>query len=275
METFKEKWPMVSVVMATYNDPLGYLNLSVESIIKQTYKNWELLIVDDSTKSEVIDTLDAFAKKDSRIKIVRKNYKLGFVKSLNVGIQESSGTYIARMDSDDISKLNRLEKEVAFLEENRDIDIVGSNIEIIDEKSTVIGNRTYKVEEDKIKRNAFFRNPLAHPSVMYRRQSIIKLSGYDENYKMAEDYELWLRALKFGMKISTIPEVLLSYRMGNDYYKKRSKENWKYNILAKKKNFYWSVYNIAGILLSLILYNLPIAFIRKLYEIDRKKGDKL
>jgi len=266
---------MVSVVMATYNDPLDYLTLSVESIIKQTYKNWELLIVDDSTKSEVIDTLDTFGKKDSRIKIVRKNNKLGFVKSLNVGIHESCGTYIARMDSDDISKLNRLEKEVAFLEENKDIDIVGSNIEIIDEKSTVIGNRIYEVEEYKIKRNSFFRNPLAHPSVMYRRQSIIKLGGYDEKYKMAEDYELWLRALKSGMKISNIPEVLLSYRMGGDYYKKRSKENWKYNILAKKKNFYWSAYNIGGVSLSFILYNLPTIFIRKLYEIDRKKGDKL
>ena len=92
---------------------------------------------------------------------------------------------------------------------------------------------------------------------------------------MAEDYELWLRALKSGMKISNIPEVLLSYRMGSDYYKKRSKENWKYNILAKKKNFYWSAYNIGGVSLSFILYNLPTIFIRKLYEIDRKKGDKL
>ena len=275
MEISKEKMPTVSVVMATYNDPLDYLKLSVESIINQTYSNWELLIVDDSTKSEVIDGLNAFERKDSRIRIIRGNYKLGFVKSLNVGIQESRGIYIARMDSDDISKSNRLEKEISFLEENQDIDIVGANIEIIDEKCNVIGNRTYEIEENKIRRNSFFRNPLAHPTVMYRKQAIIKLDGYDENFKMAEDYELWLRAIKAGIKISNIPEVLLSYRMGNDYYKKRSKENWKYNLLAKRKNFYWSTYNIVGILLSLSLYNLPTFFIRKLYEIDRKKGDNL
>ena len=230
------KEPEISVIMATYNDPITYVKLSVDSIRRQTFTDWEFIIADDSTDASVKNLLDEYAKNDQRIKILRFKRKLGFVASLNAALTQATGEYVARMDADDISFSERLEREKFFLDNNPDVTVVGASVEIIDANGKVTGKRNYGTDFSEIKKHAFFRNPLAHPTVMFRRKSVMKLNCYDEEFSMAEDYELWLRLIKTGHELANLPERLLSYRMGDEYYKRRPRKNWEYNFAAKKKN---------------------------------------
>lgn len=111
--------PLVSVIMATFNEPKKYIEESVSSILKQTHQNFELLIADDSTNEETIKTVDEFAAKDSRIVVIRKSKRMGFVHALNESLCQVKGEYIARMDADDIAHFDRLEKQVAFFSKQR------------------------------------------------------------------------------------------------------------------------------------------------------------
>ncbi len=264
---------LVSVVMATYNDSIEYLNLSINSILEQSYKDIELVIIDDSNNDETLKYLIRKSKDDFRIKLVHNETKLGFVKSLNFGITISRGKYIARMDSDDISLPQRIEKQVEYLEKNKEVSILGANINIIDENGTVTGIREYRSNYKDICKVLYYRNPLAHPTVMYRTNVIKNLQMYDETFRMAEDYELWLRAIKNNVIINNLPERLVQYRITSDYYKKRSRTNWKYNIKAKQKNFncHYLVRNSVGIALPALLYIMPKSVLKFLYDIDRRK----
>lgn len=267
-----ENAPLVSVLMATYNDQEKYFYSAINSILNQTYGNLELIIVDDSNDEKFILCLKKFQLQDKRIKLIKNKNKLGFVKSLNLGINTAQGEYIARMDSDDIAMPNRIEKQVMYLIENKDVAILGTDIHIIDDDNIVTGSRKYKTSYQEIKNVAFFRNPLAHPTVMYRRKNIKELGLYDEKFSMAEDYELWLRAINKRVVINNLPEKLLNYRICRDYYKKRNKKNWHYNIKAKYKNFYIGIKPISGLVFSIIMYMLPQNVIRILYNLDRGKN---
>jgi len=264
---------LISVVMATYNDRLDYLELAIDSILSQTYRNFEFIIVDDSNKVETINYLQKRAEEDTRIKFIHNEVKLGFVKSLNLGLKLSEGKYIARMDSDDISAVQRFEKQVEFLENNNEIDILGGNINLIDDNGTYTGSRRYKNNFEEIKKTMYYRNPLAHPTVMYKRSILNRIGSYDENFVMAEDYEMWLRAIKKGLVIANLDETLVNYRMCSDYHKKRTFKNWKFNLLAKTKNFNYRYIgkNSLGIMMTLGLMVSPASLLKKMYDKDKKK----
>ena len=115
--------PLVSIVMATYNDKPLYIKKSINSILSQTYKNFEFLILDDSTNKETIDVIDKYSN-DKRVRIFREFKKLGFVSSLNKGLKLSKGEYIARMDGDDVSSRDRIEKQVEYLNTHQSTDIM-------------------------------------------------------------------------------------------------------------------------------------------------------
>lgn len=265
---------LVSVVMATYNDKIEYLEKAINSILLQTFSNIEFIIVDDSVKGETINYLEKRAEEDTRIKFVHNPTKLGFVKSLNLGLKLSTGKYIARMDSDDISCSHRLEKQVQYLETHEEVSILGGNINIIDEDGICTGERKYKTSFKEISKTMFYRNPLAHPTVMYRRNIIDKIGCYDESFSMAEDYEMWLRAIKMGLIVENIDEVLVNYRMCEDYHTKRSYKNWKFNLLAKVKNFNYKYFgkNSLGIMMTVALMVTPSSMLKKLYQSDKKKS---
>lgn len=265
---------LVSVVMATYNDRIEYLQKAIDSILTQTYSNFEFIIIDDSNNIKTINYLESKAQEDNRIKFIHNPSKLGFVKSLNLGLKLSSGKYIARMDSDDISCQYRLEKQVQYLETHEEISILGGNIIIIDEHGNSTGERKYKTSFEEISKTMFYRNPLAHPTVMYRKSILGKIGYYDETFSMAEDYEMWLRAIKMGLIVENIDEVLVNYRMADDYHTKRSYKNWKFNLLAKVKNFNYRYLgrNSLGIVMTVALMVAPSSVLRRLYESDKKKS---
>jgi glycosyltransferase involved in cell wall biosynthesis len=187
-----------------------YILAAIESILNQTYKNIELLIFDDCSTDATIAIIESFT--DKRIKLIKKNKNTGYTNSLIDGIEKAQGIYIARMDSDDISVLSRIEKQVSFLEGNKEYGIVGSYIKTIDtDKKPEIWK--YPITDEKIKCYTIANSPFAHPSVLIRKEVLmLNKLNYNVLYEPCEDYKLWLDLLKVS-KGYNLPEVLVYYRL--------------------------------------------------------------
>lgn len=202
--------PVVSVLMSVYGGK-QYLGQAIQSVLDQTFKDFEFIIVDDGSRDESLKMIRSF--QDPRIVLIENKVNQGLTKSLNVGIAKAKGKYIARMDADDISSANRLEKQVQFLEENQGIWAVGTSAVLIDnngEKKT-----TAKMPSDQqiLGYLMMFGNSLIHPSVMMRTEMIRKIGGYSENCMVAQDYDLWIRILESGGQLANLEEELIKLRV--------------------------------------------------------------
>ena len=201
--------PLISVLMPVYNSEL-YINEAVESILNQTYQNFEFLIYDDHSTDNTVALIEAY--KDCRITLIKKGENTGYTNSLIAGIKSAKGKYIARMDSDDISHLQRFEKQVIFLETNLEYGIVGSRIQTI-RKDNQTQVWDYPLKDEDIRLHTIINSPLAHPSVMIRRDVLDRHTlNYLEVYEPCEDYKLWTGILNFT-KGANLNETLLYYRL--------------------------------------------------------------
>lgn len=261
--------PLVSVVMATYNDKPSYIHEAINSLINQSYENFEILILDDSNEIETIEAIDSYTD-DHRIHIIRDNHKLGFVPSLNKGLQLSKGKYIARMDGDDVASLDRFEKQVAYLEANKDTDILGGQMNVIDENGVATGSRSYPL--GGIKLIAFFtvRSPVAHPSVMFRRTVVDAGYKYDETLPKAEDLDFWIRLYNAGYKFNNLPDTLVNFRVESDFIEKRVVDHAQedYVLKVRRDNFSWKrpFFSTADYLMSYVRKITPDSLKAKRYE---------
>ena len=197
--------------MPVYNAE-KYLEKAINSVLHQTFKDFELIIINDGSTDKSLDIIKSF--KDPRIKLVsRKN--LGIVDSLNEGLEIVKGKYVARMDSDDICDLNRFEKQYNFLETHTRIGLVVSTVELIGEKDEPLNivwpQDRGAITEKQIRENMPKNNCIAHPAIMARTSTIKKYKYH--NQKNGEDYDLWLRMLSDGIRIHKINEPLLKYRL--------------------------------------------------------------
>jgi glycosyltransferase involved in cell wall biosynthesis len=200
--------PEVSVLMAVHNGE-RYLDRAIESILRQSFTDFEFIIVNDASTdaSEVI--CRAYADKDSRIKIVTNKNNLGLAASLNLGLRESRGTYIARMDADDSSRSDRLKYQVSFLERHPEIGICGGAI-CYHRKGRRSIKRFYP-QHELLEAELMFRACFSHPTVMFRRQKILNCGiYYDETFATTQDYEMWLRVL-YAVRGANMPVILLDY----------------------------------------------------------------
>lgn len=265
--------PLVSIVMATYNEPQEFITASIESVLVQTYTNWELLIADDSTNEGTIQIIDSFAQKDKRIKIIREKTRMGFVKALNIGLKYSKGIYIARMDGDDIALPDRLEKEIDYLQKNQDVDVIGGAMNIINEKGEIVSERFYPLGGYKLHLWTIFRNPLAHPTVMFRSTIVQEGFFYNEEQKKAEDIEFWLRLKKNKFNIQNLPDKVLNYRVVGNLGLKRNRENWLYNFRARKMNFCWRypLFSILSIIISFMFVITPNKVVKYIYKRENRE----
>lgn len=194
--------------MAVFNGQ-KYLSQSINSILSQTFTDFDFLIVDDCSTDSSWDILSAYS--DPRIKLIKNISNLGLAGALNKGLEISQSQYIARMDCDDISHPKRLDKQVAFMESHSDLAVCGTWVKAIGVKKNDIWK--YPVNHDDIHCALLFNSALAHPSVMIRKSIIDKFCiRYDQSLRKSQDYDLWVRLCKSGQKLTNIPEVLLNYR---------------------------------------------------------------
>jgi glycosyltransferase involved in cell wall biosynthesis len=205
------KNPLVSVIMPVYNGE-EYLAEAVQSILDQTYTNFELLIVDDGSSDNTLAIAKELSKKDHRVRVLRNKINLKIVGTLNRAIDESKGKYIARMDADDYKYPEAIEKQVAYLESNPDVAVVGGAIEVCGPHMEVLNHRAYPESDAEVRAKIFRYNPFAHPAVMMNAN----LVG-DERYALnwAEDYDMWFRLGKKG-KFANLPETVLKLRTHPD-----------------------------------------------------------
>jgi glycosyltransferase involved in cell wall biosynthesis len=204
--------PKISVVMPTYNS-IQFLKSSIESILNQTFMDFELIIVDDGSNDGSSEMIDDFRKHDNRIYVCTNSTNLGIVASLNLGLSFTNGQYIARMDADDICYPTRFQKQIAFLDENPDIGILGCAVNYINSDGKTIGTISYPLGDIEIRWTCLFSNPFAHPTVMIRKCVLEKNNlRYDPLKQNIEDYDLWVRLLT-KTKGANLKEVLLKYRI--------------------------------------------------------------
>ena len=192
--------------MSTLNTPERYLRQSIESILNQTFKDFEFIIVDDGSLGKDIEIIESY--NDPRIHVIKNAVNKGLPYSLNEAIKQSIGKYIARMDSDDIALPHRLEKQYRYMENHKDVQVLGAVARTFGKiKKTIISP-----QYDDINEQLFFRSSIVHPSVMIRRDFLME-NGllYNESFMCSQDFELWSRIVCNG-KISIIPEVLMMYR---------------------------------------------------------------
>ena len=205
--------PFVSVLLPVYNSE-KYLAEAIQSILDQSYQNFELLIIDDSSTDRSGEIAAAFEQADKRIRLLRHHSNQGLVAALNLGLDNARGDYIARMDADDISMPDRFQKQIEYMEVRPEIGILGCDVHYIDENGKLTNLPHFSFHGDlTIRWNLFFVNPFSHPTVMMRSSIIDRYKlRYDPSAEYVEDYEMWGRLL-LVTKGENLPEILLYYRV--------------------------------------------------------------
>lgn len=262
----------VSVVMCVYNAE-KYVSQSIESILFQTYNDFEFIILDDCSTDSTLDLVKKYQKQDTRIKVITNNENKGLTYSLNKAIEFAKGEYIARMDADDISHKQRLEKQVGFLERNNDIAVLGTCAKNINEEGIITGNRRVPLNHTKIEEVIKIVNPLIHPSVMFRKKRIEDIGGYDNRYRVVQDYELWFRCIEYDLKLANLPYELIYYRV-NDNYLNRKSLKYRITDLKIRYNAYRRlkipIFKRYGILVPIVLGFTPAPILKISYKYLRK-----
>jgi glycosyltransferase involved in cell wall biosynthesis len=207
--------PAVSVLLPVFN-AARFLDACLESLASQTCQDFEVVAVDDGSKDSTPSILDSWRRRDSRFRIVRTPHQ-GLVTALNIGLERVRAEFIARMDADDIALPRRLELQKQLLETRRQVDVVGCRVTHFSSNSVGRGFRLYErwlnglIEDHEIRRDMFIESPLAHPSVMYRRKTILAAGAYRER-GWPEDYDLWLRLAGRGAVFAKVRKSLIRWR---------------------------------------------------------------
>lgn len=201
---------LVSVIMSAYNAE-NFIADPIHSILDQTYKNWELIIINDCSSDNTPQVVERFCDNNPCIKLIHNKENLGLTKSLNIGLKYTEGEFVARLDAEDVSEPLRLEKQVNFLNTHPDTVLVGSGGYLIDGSGHQVG-KINVISRDSIIRKLMTQvNLFIHSSIMVRREVIEDVGGYREKFRYAQDYDLTLR-LSDKYKLSNIPEYLVGWR---------------------------------------------------------------
>jgi len=196
--------PLVSVIMSVYKPDIELFPLAINSILDQTYTNYEFIIIDDGNSESDSQFIKDICG-DNRIEIHKNPQNLGLTKSLNLALSIARGKYVARHDADDISFPERFKKQVNFLEKNIDVGLLGTNYQVKINTNQIL---EYSVSHRNIIAQLMYKNPFCHSSVMLRRQTLALSGVYNEAYVRSQDFELWLRMIR-TTKPAIIEEVLV------------------------------------------------------------------
>lgn len=217
--------PRLSIIIAAYNVE-NYITDCVESLKKQTFKDFEIIICDDCSTDSTKDIINELAKEDNRIRVIFNTKNLGSGPTRNRCINEAAGEFIAIQDADDISDLERLKRQFDFIEEHAGYSILGCNIKLFNLEGVWGGRRLKQIP---CKDDFLFGIPFFHPTVMMRKSDVLNVGGYRQakETRRAEDYDLFVRMYAAGMRGYNLQEPLYFYREDRDAYKKRK---YKYRV---------------------------------------------
>ena len=257
----------ISVVLPVLNTDVDTASRCIDSLIRQTFTDIEIIIVNESKNTEVNKKLREYSEADQRIRILLLENGKNLAYAINSGILLSSGEFIARMDIDDECLPDRFEKQLRFLFDYPEVAVVGSHT-YIRQGSEDHNIRKFPLDHSSIKRALQFFNPICHPSVLMRKQVVSSVGLYDEKFFHAEDYELWCRLVSRGYRLANIDEPLLHYSLPASEV--RAKENWLYNLkikIAYFGKFSSKFSSIIGIGIVFFMYLAPPSVIIQLYKL--------
>lgn len=248
-----------SVIMTVFNGEKCVSN-AIKSILNQTIRNFEFIIVDDGSKDKTLEIIKSYAKKDKLIRIIKNDVNIGLTCSLNNAIRESNGEYIIRQDADDISLPNRIEIQLKFLEENPDYAFCGCNGIIKQNNQELLKCFEYEeIIDNLIKENCF-----AHPTIAIRKKILTQYGFYDKNFKYGQDYELWCKLiLYFHLKAKNLSEKLTIINMPQERLLMKDRKfliQRKNAIKTKVKYLRYTNKKLRGII-SIFKYIMEICFV--------------
>lgn len=203
---------MISVLMSVYNEKLSEIRESIDSVLAQTYEDFELIVVlDNPTNSQAYSLLNEYSQKDSRIKVLVNNKNIGLAMSMNTAAEAASGEYFLRMDADDVCEPERFRLQYDVIKDGK-YDLVCSNYEFIDEEGNCLNRKTGIYTDKQLDKLLPYRNIIHHPTIIMTAECFSKVGGY-RNYPCAQDYDLWLRMKCAKIKMHMMPQMLLKYRV--------------------------------------------------------------
>ena len=200
------KNPKISVILSVYNGE-KYLREAIESVLNQTFTDFEFIIVNDGSTDNSLEIIQSYD--DERIKIINNEKNIGLTKSLNKALKQAKGEYIARQDADDVSLPNRFEEQVRYFEGHPEVVLLGTSVYLIDENEKIVGKRIV-LAKPSIK-DLFKENHFNHGSVMFKKEIVNQLGGYNELIRYSQDYELWLRITKY-YDVRNLTQILYKLR---------------------------------------------------------------
>lgn len=213
MGRFAYSAPMVTVLMAVYNGG-DSLRPTIESILGQTYKDSEFLIINDGSTDSSLDVIGSYD--DERIVVYNNEANLGQTKSLNIGLRLTRGKYVARIDAGDFSFATRLEEQLEYMIKHPEYAVVGTSGVMVDSSGKRKGIVHAPDTFPEILIRLFYTSPLIHISALMHKDTIVNLGGYDENFRICADYELWSKLIRNGYRFTSLADILVGYRMVED-----------------------------------------------------------
>ena len=230
----------ISILLPVHNAE-QYLPMCLDSILNQTWENFELIAADDASTDSSGIILENYARQDFRIKIITNPYNSGIAKTRNLlyAAASADSEFLALMDADDICFPDRLSRQMDFLRRFPEIDAVGSALEIINQESKTIGFRHYPLQPAALKRKLMTYNVFAQSTLLLRRRVVEKTGGYDESCKVCSDYDYWLRALRF-FTFANLDEPVIRYRLSEGQCKQKKLKQSLATTLRIQRNYLWS-----------------------------------
>ena len=202
--------PTISVLIPVWH-AVRFLPAALDSVLAQTFPDFEVIAVDDGTSDGSAEVLAAFAARDTRVRVVRQQNQ-GIVASLNRALELARAPFVARMDHDDVSRPDRFAKQIAYLRQHPEVAAVSGAMDVIDQDGAYLRTEEFPTLPAAVESELLYRNCVCHPAVMARTEALRKVGGYRKDAQFAEDYDLWLRISEVG-RMANLPDVLLSYRL--------------------------------------------------------------
>ena len=265
--------PLVSVVMSAWNEE-RYVGKTIESILKQTFIDFEFIIVNDGSTDKTQQVLDDFASRDKRVKIIVNEANMYIARSLNRGIQSAQGEYVAIIDAADAAHPMRLEKQVRFLQAHRDVYLVGTYAYWVDEGGNIIGE--WKVPQVIEKSRLYIPQIAVHPSIMIRKELFDKIGFYDVNSDVSVEFELYLRVSRHRLGIANIPEFLTYVTLrdkGVTHTNLRTIQWNQFKIKLQYLPYFFGFWNVFSTLRSFVGLLLPNFLLKRIVirSVSRKR----